>query len=313
VALAFSGRVIGPAVYDGLTGALGEDVTDYTLDYSHEGVANIADVERGRFSGQSYADEFNSAPYRIQRTGYVSQFLDPAVMQLAPPFYRMTIYKACIEDPPSALCQERPLAEIEQGLEGNYPPMLFRETEESELETFQPQYEVPRDDYFSETFQVQILGDGSVITDSNMDCSAVDALLIDGQGRQEYRVGYISRTHTVDGVNSLNLIVAMVGPAELGQDTELTQTFPRMPHYGTRIEGRIHLDIPEMPIFRLGDENFTAGLRALWQDSYQFGRYERGLAIEPPYPVDVQLTAQSLVQGAVAGVGVDATCTPLTP
>ena len=152
-----------------------------------------------------------------------------------------------------------------------------------------------------------------MITDSNMDCSAVDGSLIDQQGRQEYRVGYVSRTHTVDGVNSLNLIVAMVGPAQLGQDIELTQPQPRMPHYGTRIEGRINLDAAEMPIFRLGDGNFTAGLRALWQDSYHFARYQRSLAIEPPFPVDVQLTAQSLAQGAVAGVGVDATCTPLTP
>ena len=311
--LAFSGRLIGPVVYDGLTTIVDDTKTDYTLDYSSNDIADLTVDDLGRFTGTSFDDDFTAAPYRIERTGAVSAFLHPDVMQAKPQFYQLTIYRSCVEaDPDNPTCAGREIPDAEKNL--NYPPIgYFNDADEADV--FEPEYEEPRDEYYSGTFQIEILDDGTVVTDSDANCSPVDADYIDqaGAGRQERPVGLVSRTHRpTENEKSLNLALFLAGPASLGTAAARSAPFPAMPHFGTRIEGRINLELPEMPMYRLSDENFAAGVRTIWVDDYQRELHVRSLPADPSQ-VDLFL-AVSLLQGSVEGVALDpGTCTPIPP
>jgi hypothetical protein len=81
-----------------------------------------------------------------------------------------------------------------------------------------------------------------------------------------------------------------------------------MPHFGTQIQGRIDLNASGKPMFRLGDDNFEAGIRAFWQDFYQPGRYAQDY---DTFTGVVGHTLQALAGGAAAGVELDAGCVPV--
>lgn len=319
--LSFAGRLIGPVVYDGLTTVVDDSKTDYTLDYSSDDIADLSVDDLGRFTGTSFDDDFNGAPYRIQRTGAVSAFLHPEVMQIKPQFYQLTIYRACVEaDPESPTCAGQAIPEAEKSL--NYPTIPYLNDADEEL-TFEPEFEQPRDDYFAGTFQIEILADGTVVTDSDGNCSPVAPsaetadeavkVYLDGPGRREWPVGIVSRTHMPElNERSLNLALFLAGPAALGSALERSQPFPAMPHFGTRIEGRIDLERDEMPMYRLSDENFEAGIRTIWVDDFQSEIFVRDLPADPV--LEDRLLAVALFQGAVTGVALDpGTCTPIPP
>lgn len=193
--LSFSGRLIGPVIYDGLTSVTDDTKTDYTLDYPSTEVAGLAENERGFFVGTSFGDNFDPGPYRVERTGAVSAFLHPEVMQAKPQFYRLTIYRSCVEaDPDAPICAGRQIPDAEKNL--NYPPIGYFD-DNDQAAVFEPEYEEPREEYYGGTFQIEILDDGTVVTDSDGNCEPVNADYVDmaGAGRQEYPVGLVSRTH----------------------------------------------------------------------------------------------------------------------
>ncbi len=311
--LSFSGRLIGPVVYDGLTTVVDDTKTDYTLDYSSKDISELTVDDLGRFTGTSFDDDFTAAPYRIERTGAVSAFLHPEVMQAKPQFYQLTIYRSCVEaDPDTPVCAGREIPEAEKNL--NYPPIgYFNDADEADI--FEPEYEEPRDEYYAGTFQIEILDDGTVVTDSDGNCEPVNADYVDmaGAGRQEYPVGLVSRTHMPEAnEKSLNLALFMAGPASLGTAAARSEPFPAVPHYATRIEGRINLELPQMPMYRLSDDNFDAGVRTIWVDDFQRELHVRSLPADPSQ-YDLFL-AVSLLQGSVEGVALDpGTCTPIPP
>jgi hypothetical protein len=310
---AFSGRFIGAALYDGLPTLLDPAKSDYNLDHPGSAVPALLADDTGRFNNTVFSDSFTNAPFRAERSGFVSPTLEPSVMAALPAYYRITLYRACVEEPD--LCPDRPIPLQEYDNEfvgpvGNYPKnFLYINKETDETAVFEVVREQPRDSVFSASFQVQILADGTVITDGNMDCSPVNGQYQDGTGRQEYPIGYVSRTHDNDTGKSANLVLFMAGPAFLGRSTELQQTWPGMPHYSTRIEGRIALDLPGMPFYRLSDDNFTAGIRALWTDAFQPEKYVRDNALVAPVSKEDFFEVLALSKGAAEGVGIDgATC-----
>jgi hypothetical protein len=319
--LAFSGRLIGPVVYDGLPTVVDDTKSDYTLDYSSNGIAELVVADLGRFTGTSFDDDFDAAPYRIQRTGAVSAFLHPEVMQVKPQFYRLTIYRACVEaDPDNPTCTGRAIPEAEKNL--NYPTIPYLDDADEEA-AFEPEFEQPREEYYAGTFQVEIRDDGTVVTDSDGNCSPVAPspesvnepvkVLLDGSGRREWPVGIVSRTHMPEAnEKSMNLALFLAGPSAQGSALERSQSFPAIPHYGTRIEGRINLELPQMPMYRLSDENFEAGVRTIWVDDFQGETFIRDLPAEPV--LSDRLLAVALFQGSVEGVALDTgTCDPIAP
>ena len=102
----------------------------------------------------------------------------------------------------------------------------------------------------------------------------------------------------------------MAGSASSGEESATLAVPPPMPHFGTQVQGRIDLSQPEKPVFRLGDDNFEAGIRAFWQDFYQPGRYAQDY---DTYTGEVGHTLQALASGAAAGVALDGSCVPVPP
>lgn len=317
--LSFSGRFIGPAVYDGLSAVSDSTKTDYSLDYRLADAANFAVEDKGRFTGISFSDSFNAAPYRSERTGAVSAFLHTDVMLARPRFYRLSIYRACVEDPASPTCDGQKIPEVEKAL--NYPKIAYFD-DNGDVQVFEPEFELLRNEFYDGTIQIEILDDGTVVLDSDADCSAVAPspesltspvkVFIEGDGSREWPVGFVSRTHMPSASEkSLNLALFFAGPAAQGSETERNQENPAIPHYGTRIEGRINLELPQMPMYRLSDGNFEDAIRTVWVDNIQGEMFARGFSGGEPPLVDVFLNV-ALRQGAVAGVAVDPdTCAPV--
>ena len=101
----------------------------------------------------------------------------------------------------------------------------------------------------------------------------------------------------------------MAAGAAAGSELATEGVPPVMPHFGTQIQGRIDLAQPEMPMFRLGDDNFEAGIRAFWQDFYQPARFAEG---RDDFTGTVGYTLQALATGAAGGEALEtASCMPV--
>lgn len=290
--LNFNGRILGAGAYDNLTSTL--DRNDYLLDYPATGVYSIREADVARFSGTvnaggaapvPYVDE----PFRVARTGYVAATMDAALLGQAAGFYRLTLYKACVEN--AAACQPIPEKEIGPGL--NYPDYI--DNDDCDDDDPDPAKrpvgglcngtpddvavdvvnERPRGGAgyaFAEgSFTVQILSNGDIVTDRDGQCRSLNSTTLErdngaGSTRQEDRVGFVTRTTPAGEVitsDSVNVLVYMAGGREQATGLEA------LPHFGTQIQGRINLSLPGMPMFRLGDDNYVEGVRAFWQDFYQ--------------------------------------------
>ena len=311
--LYFRGRIIGSAAYDNKTTAAGR--TDYKLDYPDAAVYTMVENDQARFLGSAFEQsQLVDLPYRIARTGAVGAVLHESEMNKLPDFYRVTINMACLQPGVDPACVDIPEEEIGPGL--NYPEQL--DYPDDEVEPLLITQERPRGGigsieyaFASGSFNLQFLQDGSIITDRAGECRPLATL--DPLVRQaavgtveEYRVGYVSRT--LPDSNSANILLFMAGPAAAGSVLATESVPPVMPHFGTQIQGRIDLLDPERPMFRLGDDNFEAGIRAFWQDFYQPGRFADG---RDDFTGANGYALQALASGAAAGVALDASCVPV--
>ena len=312
--LYFRGRIIGSAAYDNKTTAAGR--TDYKLDYPDALVYTMVENDEARFLGSAYEQpQLVDLPYRIARTGAVGAVLHQSVMDALPEFYRVTINMACLQPGVDADCVAIPEGEVGPGL--NYPEQL--DYPDDEVEPLLITQERPRGDdegpidfaFASGSFNLQFLPDGSIITDRAGECRPLvttDPLVREATigTIEEYRVGYVSRT--LPDSNSANVLLFMAGAAASGSQLATEGVPPVMPHFGTQIQGRIDLAQPEMPMFRLGDDNFEAGIRAFWQDFYQPGRYAQDF---DEFTGTTGYALQALASGAAEGEALDASCVPV--
>lgn len=323
-ALDFRGRIIGSAAYDNKTTLAGR--TDYKLDYPDALVYSMVANDEARFLGSAFEQsQLVDLPYRIARTGAVGAVLHQSVMDALPEFYRVTINMACLQPGVDPDCVAIPEEEIGAGL--NYPEQL--DYADDEVEPLLITEERPRGGngsidfaFASGSFNLQFLPDGSIITDRAGECRPLttDPLVREADNAegeiQEKRVGYVSRTFPIDpgdpaapGANSANILLFMAsGAADGGTFTTLLDP-PPMPHFGTQIQGRLDLAQPEKPMFRLGEDNFEAGIRAFWQDFYQPARFAEG---RDDFTGAIGYALQALATGAAEGVALDsASCMPV--
>ena len=314
--LSFRGRIIGSAAYDNKTTAAGR--TDYKLDYPDATVYTMVENDAARFTGSAFEQSgLLDVPFRIARTGAVGAVLHETVMAALPEFYQVTIYKACVNPDIDPACTTIPEGEIGPGL--NYPQEIDNDNCDASCEdddtALVVSKEKPRAGYafVSGSFRLQFLADGSIITDRAGEWGPLvteDPLVREtATGTlEEFRVGYVSRTFPDS--NSANILLFMAGSASSGEESATLAVPPPMPHFGTQVQGRIDLSQPEKPVFRLGDDNFEAGIRAFWQDFYQPGRYAQDY---DTYTGEVGHTLQALASGAAAGVALDGSCVPVPP
>ncbi len=332
--LSLSGRLIGGVMYDGLSL---DGRVDFDEDYPVDDGEEIYDVtetgnedDLARLGGTLLGDASFGSPdglgYKVARTGLIAGGTDAGLIDALPPFYRLTFFKACVlpgdETPPGYVeqttCDDIPANEIVEDENGdpqnlNYNTLLLGDTDypngfpvtEEQRREF-----VPGD---QGDVVVQFLDDGTIVTDRDQDCSAVDPVTlvdgIDGDGEiQEYKVGFVTRTLRDDdsGNRSVGVAIYLVGEADLADD----QSPDYIPQYGTLIRGRIDLGTTgspntTAPILRLGDTNFDNEVRALWLDQYQSQQLKKEF-FDPNLPDNGQVPVLrreflSLLGGAVQG------------
>jgi hypothetical protein len=312
-----AGRVIGFGSYDLLEAS--SNKTDYEVDYPQADIYKPATEDAARFTGTAFSENFNNAPYRIARTGFVSPDLDTDVLNQLPEFYRITVYKACTtpEDP---ICTIIPEAEISKsGRAGNYPEFIDPDNcrdscTGSNIPRLTVTKERPNTRFFADGyFHIQILPDGTIITDVDKNCLPVTdmATLQDPDGQQERRIGFVSRTFQGEK-DSANISLLMAGPASVGNPTAINESVPPMPFFASQIQGRIDLSEAAMPLYRLSDENFDKKVRSVWDDgSFQAERYRDQVGSSPSNSQRYTQIALNF-RGAVAGTKIDSgTCLPV--
>lgn len=322
--LELAGRFIGNIIYDGLPV---NSLIDFTEDYRIADGEEIYDLteagneqDRGRLGGLLQGDSFGGAEglgFRAARTATVAGSLDRGIQAMLPDFYRLTFFKACPDDDPQPVpfeqtaCGAIPAAEVSETPDGdpiyaNYPPALPGDTSDTVFEVSQEQRREYVTGVDNGEVYLQILDDGTLVTDRDADCSAVDGSLMDND-IQEYKVGFVTRTLEDDdtGRLSVNVIIYLVGDKALADTSG-----DYIPQFGTLTQGRIDLgtaDVPStvMPFYRLSDDNFELGIRAAWKDLYQSREfaveaYDSSLPPAGQEPVKLREFA-TLTTGAVAG------------
>lgn len=306
VDLDLSGRMLGISLYYALDGP---EVTgtDFEPDYPQDGTYTPDPAtDGGRYDGSAFGTSFNQELLQGSREGIVAVNVDKDLFGTSNnlSFYELTPRKACVpEASPDSECDKADVDDIPDDELGgvNYPDRLDTDGSDDEegaqVETEQNKPATDTDD--QESFNVQIRDDGYVVTDLDGDCApttydSTDGEYTDDTGTTEYRVGFVTRTHSETSPGSLNMIVHMTGPADL-KDV--------LPHYGLRTTGRIDLDTKEFN--RTGDSNFDNGIRALWLDQsggagYAYKLYEQEIGGEPSNSTQKQ-ERLSRIRGALDG------------
>lgn len=297
--LDLSGRIFNVAMYDGLEidSLSGGTVIDFEVDYPEINAYDTAtlpgfldpDDDVARVQGTVLGEGLGAVGFQAARSGIVSPFVDTVLAPSLPEFYQLTLYQACVEDVQTGCAAFAPENTDEIGI--NYP---------SSIGGYVINRERPRSDFYLNggRTNLEFTQDGYVITDRDANCSAVDPdTLIDGDGTQEYRVGFVSRTD-FDSL-SVNVLMFLVGPPDTSGGTGATAAGTQtISQFGAIISGRLDLLDPDKPIYRLSDSRFSQGVRAGWEDIYLPTKYVRD-----NQPLD-EIGAReqvSLAAGAVEG------------
>lgn len=292
-----SGRLFSNLGYDAIEiESSGETTADYEEDFPSRDISDLDATEVMRIGGTLFGSLQNEVAMKAGRDGIVSASLEQAILDDLPDFYQITFKVACWEDEGSQPPACETIPEAEQGV--NFP---------SSLGTLTVTTEKPRGDNNGEV-RLQILDDGSVITDLDADCADVDgSLLDDNGGDQEYLVGFISATDSER--NSANMAMMFSAPEALEESGT-------MPQFGAIISGRVDLDDLEMPFYLPSDDDFDAGLRGRWLDRY----YRSTVLSKTPEEATDELNGRRILAetiGAVEGIAIDyvigsgGTCAPV--
>lgn len=257
-----AGRVLGNSTY---YDEEGDDIpSDYDVDYPDADFQPVPGEDPSRFDGSAFNGAISDSDglYWMTRSGLVSVDWEPVrlqdlTMNQGDRFYDITLYRACVgESDDGSFCQPIDAKEIGSGL--NYPETIG--SDDAQIEVTEER--VKQDVMGNTDFRIQILDDGNIVTDTDKDCSDVTGdpgSGYDDGDNTEYRVGFVSRTAD----DSFNMVLYMAGgPHNV------------IPQYGTQVQGRVNLAGSD-ELLRLGDENFSNGIRAFWRDLYRPIRFDQ--------------------------------------
>jgi hypothetical protein len=314
------GRILGISLYYGIDGppSSSPDSSDYDPDFPQNGVYELDPAtDGGRYDGEAFGQSFDDELLQGSVQGIVAVNVDEdhygTTNGLS--FYRLTPKKACNDSSASTSqggCTDIP----ENELDGvNYPSELDSDGTGDEDEGIPVEQEQDKPSTAPsgspgdlQGFSLEIRDDGYIVTDLDEDCEPTT--FDSGTGEyyeqggnpaddREYRVGFVTRTNGDMSTGSVNITVHMTGPAAL-KDT--------LPHYGLRTTGRISLagssDREDKGLYRTGDLNYEAGIRALWLDQaagsgYAYKEYEREVGGD--LSVSQKRERLSRIRGALEG------------
>lgn len=222
--------------------------------------------------------------------------------------FTVRLMRACLSQDDPADCTPIPNPDIEAADDGsgNYFPEINNKSVTDEQ---------PREDYYgSAVFCLDVIADIS-----SPDYGVIMAGPADGScptsAANSWAVGFVTRTLADSNSANISLLLA---PDASQPDVAA--------NFGVTINGRVDIDDPCVPMYRTGDANFDAGLRALWVDGYYPYIQQKEWVDALPAPADPDDTNNvndlpepqqemlvAISQGGVqffAGAPGDVTCDP---
>ncbi|MEQ3723661.1 hypothetical protein [Alcanivorax sp.] len=248
--LAVQGRFLNKIVYNNFLPENGVGKTDLELNYPSLS-SSLASNDEGALTGTLVGDavdlplsgELEAAPQAEPNQTVIDD------LALAGPF-TVRLMRACLSQDDAADCTSIPNLDIETADDGsgNYFPEINNKSVTDEQ---------PRADYYgSAVFCLDVIADIS-----SPDYGVIMAGPADGScptsAANSWAVGFVTRTLADSNSANISLLLA---PDASQPDVAA--------NFGVTINGRVDIDDACVPLYRTGDVNFDAGLRALWVDGY---------------------------------------------
>lgn len=339
------GRVLGNLLYDGrVPPSVPGRPSDFTLDYPSNNYV-LSDSEKGSLMGDFFNFQMpdpgdgsvggtttvggvgvDPAPFpvRIGKSGGGQTTpLDAAVLaQLSGQYYRLQLMRFCTQG--ESCTTVIPTAEVGSDAAANYADAVcpLGVTCDSTNPVFKPVNETPVTIPYGGTVQVVNIKFDTFApatgflnaTLLNSSCAPVTDIL-----NHPIRVGTVIATPTpVTNANDPSKNIAATADVTFffsPPDTN-SNSYSDMP-LGVTLTGRIKLTDTTWPIYRLGDDNFLAGIRAHWQGGgYQMTDYLKTIGVTSTaaydsLSLDEKQLATALAAGAVNGTKLDGSCQPV--
>lgn len=334
--LNFFGRFFGEFLYDGREPQLSDKAktTDFQIDFP-TAKTRLADAEKGSVTGQlfdfklpDYASgnkvtvtenqgSFLPTPFPLRMLkGAALQAapLAPDVIAKLPDNYAISLLRFCGSNETG--CSAIPTSDI--GVNGNYPETVCTlsvtdshgenrcgNTVTIKNETAKRNIATDTSNADSDVYlhfdTTSIPGNVIIeLLDQNQDP------VLDPSSGQPMRVGFVTATPKSGSVSDDTVDIHLLF-ASTNADT--------MPQLGSALSGRIDLSDGCMPIYRLGDANYAAKIRARWTDSFGYAshvyREQQGIGKKDAPTAAQSERIASLSAGAVQGWNADdASCRP---
>lgn len=248
--LAVQGRFLNKFVYNNFLPENGVGKTDIELNYPSLS-SSLASNDEGALTGTLVGDAVD-LPLSGELEAAPQAEPDQTVIEdlaLAGPF-TVRLMRACLSQDDAADCTPIPNPDIETADDGsgNYFP---------EINSKSVTDEQPREDYYgSAVFCLDVIAD---IT--SPDYGVIMAGPADGScptsAANSWAVGFVTRTLADSDSANISLLLA---PDASQPDVAA--------NFGVTINGRVDMSDACVPLYRTGDGNFDAGLRALWVDGF---------------------------------------------
>ncbi len=259
--LAVQGRFLNKLMYNDYLPENGVGSTDIELNYPTV-ADSLSPGDRGALSGEllsSTVPDDDKIPLTAEIEAAPQAEPDQATIDMLASNgpYTMRLMRACLEganEPAPAECSPipNPSEEVKSDGSGNYFPINGKDVTD----------EQPRGDFYDNSTEIclEVLSDvgepnNGIIIAGPSDGSCPTAL-------EQYEIGFVSRTFINAGSNvpeSANLTF-LVAPDAANP--------PGSSHFGVTVLGRVDLTASCSPMYRTGDPNFNAGLRAVWVDDF---------------------------------------------
>lgn len=324
--LDFFGRFFGGFLYDGREPQVLDKVkiTDFKLDFP-KAKTSLTDAEKGSVTGELF--DFNLPDYApggkvgvtedrgsftptpfplrmVKGAALQAMPLDSAVIAKLPDNYAIQLMRFCGSN--DAGCNAIPAADIGAG--ANYPKTVCTLTSKNSINKdvceneVTIKKEIAKRNIATDTSNaddvVHLYFDKSAVSDSvivELADQNGDPVLNSASGKP-IRLGFVTATpkstDVSDDTVDIHLLFASTDAAT-------------MPQLGSTLSGRIDLSANCMPIYRLGDANYTSKVRARWVDSFGYAahiyRERQNIKISDKLTAKQSERITSLSAGAVKG------------
>lgn len=274
--LSVQGRFLNKLIYSDYLPENGVGSTDIELNYPTV-ADSLSANDKGAVSGDLLSDAVSDIPLTAEIEAAPQVEPDQATIDMlaASGPYTLRLMRACLEgisEPTPSACTEIPNStlEVAEDGSGNY---LDQINEKDVVD------EQPRTDFYGSMSEIclEVVSDPGQPDNGIILAGGADGSCPTAMNRSE--VGFVSRTflnENTDAWESANFSFLIAPDAA---DPSTTS------HFGVTVLGRVDLLNSCMPMYRTGDPNFNANMRAAWiDDFYPYMQQKAWIDALPPKP-----------------------------